>query len=40
MSRSSIKRTAQQPLGREDTENHDTIENDTLEAPPMEKEHT
>ena len=36
MTRSSRKRAVQQPLGREDTDNHDATENDTLQPPPME----
>ena len=40
MSRSLRKRTTQQPLGREDIDNHDTIENNAPEEPPTEEEST
>ena len=40
MSRLSIKRTAQQSLGRKDTDDHETIKNDTPKAPTMEEDST
>ena len=40
MSRSSRERVVQQPLGREETYDHDAIENDAPEEPIMEEEST